>query len=147
MKMSVCKMQEKKCAHFQSGVVTIPTFYYQFHNRSSITIPSSIAIPQGRVCVSDESNRGSYVKYLADTIIQDLSHFHLFQYGHLETTRLQRPTAVTMELTVIELLSCLTPCSNCSRSSFSSALHLISFCFSSSLAVRKQKQHIDNTEI
>ena len=36
--------------------------------------------------------------------------------------------------TVMELLSCLTLCSSCSRSSFSSELHFISFCFSSSLA-------------
>lgn len=39
-------------------------------------------------------------------------------------------------LTVMELLSCLTLCSSCSRSSFSSELHFISFCFSSSLATK-----------
>lgn len=47
-------------------------------------------------------------------------------------------------LTVMELLSCLTLCSSCSRSSFSSELHFISFCFSSSLAEAKKNQRIQS---
>lgn len=42
-------------------------------------------------------------------------------------------------LTLIELLSCFTFCSNCSRSCFKSELHLSSFCFSSSFAGKKKK--------
>lgn len=41
-------------------------------------------------------------------------------------------------LTLIELLSCFTFCSSCSRSCFKSELHLSNFCFSSSLAGKKE---------
>lgn len=55
----------------------------------------------------------------------------------VHTTELWAPlflSCLILFLTVMELLSCLTLCSSCSRSSFSSELHFISFCFSSSLA-------------
>lgn len=40
----------------------------------------------------------------------------------------------------MELLSCFTFCSSCSRSCFSSELHLSNFCFSSSFAFKKKKK-------
>lgn len=49
---------------------------------------------------------------------------------------------LTASLTVMELLSCFTLCSKCSRSSFSSELHLISFCFSSSLAKSQNRNTV-----
>lgn len=49
--------------------------------------------------------------------------------------------SINQSFTVMELLSCLTRCSSCSRSSRSSALHLMSFCFSSSFAAQTRGEY------
>lgn len=65
-------------------------------------------------------------------------HFHMNGYENDKITHRLLFCSLVSEpfnfLTVMELLSCLTLCSSCSRSSFRSELHFISFCFSSSLA-------------
>lgn len=62
----------------------------------------------------------------------------VFLEKNKQKTLSQFSRKVPGHLTVMELLSCLTLSSSCSRSNFSSELHFISFCFSSSLAATKR---------